>query len=322
VKARQSTTESFMANPMDMVIGSSEVQRDAALAAAEFAKGEKAEAAGDHSTALGHFRKAGAADPTDPKIMFKLGFLLDLSGAEDEAIDCYEAAISRPPAPINALLNLAVLYEDGGNWSLAERCLKQVLETNPNHPRARLYMQDVNASKTMEMEDDHERDRFKRSALLDTPVTDFELTVRARTCLKKMNIRTLGDLVRTTEAELLSYKNFGDQSLVEIKTMLAAKGLRLGQGREDAHRAARRQMLESLKGSGQEAVLTKAVAELNLSVRARRALQLLNIQSLGDLVTHTEAELLGIKNFGATSLVEVKAKLSEYGLSLRQIDSE
>lgn len=311
-----------MGNPMDMVIGTSEVQRDAAAAAAELAKAEKAEQAGDRDAVLAHLRKAAAADPTDARIMFKLGFLLDMAGDEEGAIDCYERATERPPAPLNALLNLAVLYEDMGDWSRAERCLKQVLETNPNHPRARLYMQDVAASKTMEMDDDHERDRFKRSALLDTPVTDFELTVRARTCLKKMNIRTLGDLVRTTEAELLSYKNFGDQSLVEIKTMLAAKGLRLGQGREDAHRAARRQMLESLKGSGHEAVLGKAVGEMNLSVRARRALQLLNIQSLGDLITHTEAELLGIKNFGATSLTEVKAKLAEYGLSLRQIESE
>ena len=192
---------------------------------------------------------------------------------------------------------------------------------NPNHPRAQLYMKDVAASRGMVIEDDHEREKLKRSALLDTPVTDFELSVRARTCLKKMNIRTLGDLIRTTEAELLSYKNFGESSLVEIKNMLAAKGLRLGQGRDEAHRAARRAMLDSLKGTGQEAALNKAVGELNLSVRARKALQLLNIQSLGDLVTHTEAELLGVKNFGATSLVEVKQKLAEFGLSLRQIQA-
>jgi DNA-directed RNA polymerase subunit alpha len=181
-------------------------------------------------------------------------------------------------------------------------------------------MKDVQASRSMTIEDDHDRDKYKRSALLDTPVTDFELTVRARTCLKKMNIRTLGDLIRTTEAELMSYKNFGESSLVEIKAMLTAKGLRLGQGREEAHRAARKQMIESLKGTGQEAALAKPVGELNLSVRARKALQLLNIQSLGDLVTHTEAELLGVKNFGATSLTEVRQKLQEYGLSLRTIE--
>jgi DNA-directed RNA polymerase subunit alpha len=310
-----------MSNPLDVVIGASEVARDAAQAAQFAQQGEKAESAGDRGQAIVLMRKAVAADPTDQHLCFRLGYLLDLAGEEDEAVEHYERACERAPAPINALLNLAVCYEDQGDWGQAERCLRQILETMPNHPRARLYMKDVAASRDMIIDDDHDREKLKRSALLDTPVTDFELSVRARTCLKKMNIRTLGDLVRTSEAELLSYKNFGDQSLSEIKAMLSSKGLRLGQGREEAHRAARRQMLDTLKGTGQEAVLNKGVTELSLSVRARKALQLLNIHSLGDLVTHTEAELLGVKNFGATSLSEVRAKLTEYGLSLRKIDS-
>ncbi len=307
-------------NPLEMVIGATEVQRDAALAGRHSDAAEKLESKGDRHGAIAEYRKAVAADPTDARNLFRLGYMLDLAGEEDEAIALYERAIDHPPAPINALVNLAVLYEDRADWARAERCLRQILETNPNHPRARLYMKDVQASRGMVLEDDHERDKFRRSALLDTPVTDFELSVRARTCLKKMNIRTLGDLIRTTEAELLSYKNFGESSLVEIKAMLNSKGLRLGQGREEAHRAARKQMIESLKGTGQEAVLNKPVGELALSVRARKALQLLNIQTLGDLVTHTEAELLGVKNFGATSLAEVRSKLIEYGLSLRTID--
>lgn len=309
------------ANPLDVVIGAADAHRDPALAAKHSAAAEKAESAGDRNTAVAEYRRAVAADPTDQKALFRLAYFLDLKGEEDEAIALYERAVERPPAPINALINLAVLYEDRNDWPRAERCLRQILETDPNHPRARLYMKDIQASRGMVMEDDHEREKLKRSALLDTPVTDFELSVRARTCLKKMNIRTLGDLIRTTEAELLSYKNFGESSLVEIKAMLSAKGLRLGQGRDEAHRAARRQMLDSLKGSNAEVALNKAVGELALSVRARKALQLLNIQTLGDLVTHTEAELLGVKNFGATSLTEVKQKLAEYGLSLRIIQA-
>ncbi|MCE2967375.1 MAG: DNA-directed RNA polymerase subunit alpha C-terminal domain-containing protein [Phycisphaerales bacterium] len=307
-------------HPLDVVVGASEVQRDSVQAARMAAEGERFEAQGNRLSAIESYRKAVASDPADGKLLFRLGFLLDISGEEDEALRMYERAVDNPPAPINALLNLAVAYEDRGDFVRSERCLRQILETDPNHPRARLYMKDVIASKTMVSDDDHDKEKQKRSALLDTPVTDFELSVRARTCLKKMNIRTLGDLVRTTEAELLSYKNFGESSLVEIKTMLAAKGLRLGQSRDDAHRAARRAMIDSLKGSNTEAVLNKGVSELNLSVRARKALQLLNIQSLGDLVAHTEAELLGVKNFGATSLSEVRQKLAEYGLGLRKID--
>jgi DNA-directed RNA polymerase subunit alpha len=48
-----------------------------------------------------------------------------------------------------------------------------------------------------------------------------------------MNIKSLGDLLKTTEQELLAYKNFGETSLNEIKALLAQKGLRLGQAAGD-----------------------------------------------------------------------------------------
>jgi DNA-directed RNA polymerase subunit alpha len=305
---------------MDVVIGAKEVQRNAAEADTHFQAAKAAEAEGDRETAIVHLRKAAAADPTNNPIMFRLGFLLDLAGEEEEAIAIYERCVDTPPAPINGLINLAVLYEDRGDIGRAERCLRQVLDTHPNHPRALLFMKDVLASREMVIDEDNDRERMKRNAMMDTPVTDFELSVRARTCLKKMNIRTLGDLLRTTESELLGYKNFGESSLIEIKQMLAQKGMRLGQGVEDAHRAARKRIIEQLKGSGKEAAVARPVSDLNLSVRARKALQLLNIQTVADLVSHTEAELMGVKNFGATSLMEVKEKLTEMGLDLRHLE--
>lgn len=306
---------------LDIVIGAGEAQRNAKQAVEHARKAQELADKGDRLGAVAELKRCVEADPTNSSSFFKLGYMLDLIGEEEQAIVAYERACDTPPAPINALINLAVLLEDRGEYARAERALKQILDTNPTHPRARLYMKDVLASKDMVIDDDQDKDKVKRNALLDIPVTDFELSVRARTCLKKMNIRTLGDLLRTTEAELLAYKNFGESSLIEIKQMLSTKGLRLGQGVEDAHRQARRKLLDQLKGSGNEAMLNKTVADLNLSVRARKALQLLNIQTLGDLVSHTEAELMGVKNFGATSLTEVKEKLSEYGLALRTLEA-
>ncbi len=308
-------------DPMDVVIGASEVKRNAEQARQHIDAANSAEQTGDRGTAVAELRRAANADPQSNEILFKLGCMLDLVGEEEEAVAMYERAVEQSPAPINALINLALLYEDRGDYGRAERSLRQVLDTNPTHPRAQLFMKDVQASREMIIDEESDRDRMKRNALLDTPVTDFELSVRARTCLKKMNIRSLGDLLRTTESELMGYKNFGESSLIEIKQMLSAKGLRLGQGVEDAHRAARRRIIEQLKGSGNEAALAKPVTDMNLSVRARKALQLLNIQSVGDLVSHTEAELMGVKNFGATSLTEVKQKLVEMGLELRKLDS-
>jgi DNA-directed RNA polymerase subunit alpha len=309
-------------DPLDTVIGVAEmVRRDPAAAARHTDAARKAEAAGNRDLAIAEFRKAASADSENADVLFRLAYALDLVGEEDEALSVYERCITKQPARVNALINLAVLYEDRGEYAAAERSLRQVLDTNPNHLRARLFMKDVIASKEMVVLEEQDRDVFKRKAMLDTPVTDFELSVRARTCLKKMNIRTLGDLLRITEAELLSYKNFGESSLTEIKKMLSAKGLRLGQGLEDAHRQARKQLMEQYKGTGRETTLAKLVSELALSVRARKALQLLNIQTLGDLASHTEAELMGIKNFGATSLKEVRERLDEHNLSLRKLDA-
>jgi DNA-directed RNA polymerase subunit alpha len=49
-------------------------------------------------------------------------------------------------------------------------------------------------------------------------------------------------------------------------------------------------------------------------------LERLGIATVGDLAARTEAELLGVKNFGETSLDEVKSRLAELGLSLRTVE--
>ncbi|GJQ30941.1 MAG: hypothetical protein HBSAPP03_28250 [Phycisphaerae bacterium] len=309
-------------DPMDTVIGvSNTTTRDTAAAQRFLAAAKAADATGDREKTITELRKAVNADPENPDAVFRLAYHLDLVGEEDEALSLYERCADQQPPTINSLINLSVMYEDRGDYAAAERCLKQILDTHPNHPRAMLYMKDVMASREQVVVEEQDRDIFRRKALLDTPVTDFELSVRARTCLKKMNIRTLGDLLRITEAELMAYKNFGDSSLQEIRKMLTMKGLRLGQGLEDAHRQARRALIDQYKGTGKEVVLAKPVAELQLSVRARKALQMLNIQTLGDLASHTEAELMGMKNFGATSLKEVKERLADHGLSLRKLEN-
>lgn len=59
-------------------------------------------------------------------------------------------------------------------------------------------------------------------------VEELELSVRAANCLKAANIRTIGELVSRTEAEMLQFHNFGKKSLDEIKALLEAMGLSLG----------------------------------------------------------------------------------------------
>jgi DNA-directed RNA polymerase subunit alpha len=65
-----------------------------------------------------------------------------------------------------------------------------------------------------------------------------------------------------------------------------------------------------------EAKLGMNLAELNLSVRATNCLESENITSVRDLVTRSEDQLLEVRNFGETTLKEVRQKLSELGLHL------
>jgi len=277
------------------------------------------ELSGETERAEEAYEKAHEIDPTHSRATFRLAYHYDLHGDEANAIELYRECIQRPPVHANALLNLAVLYEDAGRYDDAIICLKRILATNPTHQRARLFLRDARASKTMYYDEDQARRIAKRNAILDIPVTDFELSVRARNCLKKMNIRTLGDLVNTTEAELLSYKNFGETSLKEIKDMLSAKNLRLGQALEEGGDVG---MIEPRPDPPQEdasqGVLATPIDRIELSIRAKRALQSLKVKNLGDLIAKTEPDLMGCRNFGQTSLNEIRQRLAEFGLRLRE----
>src|SRR5579872_7373793 len=188
---------------------------------------------GAHEKAIEFFERSLNENPDHEQAAFHLAVLYDRRAEDAKAIELYERVCTSPPVHINALMNLAILYEDNNHYDEAHRCLEAILKTSPNHERARLYMKDVESARSMFYDEDSDRRGDRRNAVLDIPLSDFELSVRSRNCLKKMNMRSLGDLLRTTEAELLSYKNFGETSLNEIKALLAQKGLRLGQAAED-----------------------------------------------------------------------------------------
>ena len=65
-----------------------------------------------------------------------------------------------------------------------------------------------------------------------------------------------------------------------------------------------------------EAKLGMSLAELELSVRATNCLESENITTVRDLVTRSEEQLLEVRNFGETTLAEVREKLSDIGLRL------
>lgn len=79
-----------------------------------------------------------------------------------------------------------------------------------------------------EEEEELDEEVEKLREVLGRSVEELELSVRSSNCLRRANIKTLGDLVRRSEQEMLKYRNFGKQSLKEIGEILEGMGLHLG----------------------------------------------------------------------------------------------
>src|SRR5215212_7547504 len=90
------------------------------------------------------------------------------------------------------------------------------------------------ASAPLSMNGDTGNGDSVRLAELNTPIDDLELSVRSVNSLKNSNIRSLGDLVRQTESQILQVKNFGKKSLQEIADLLERKGLNFGMRYEES----------------------------------------------------------------------------------------
>ncbi len=270
---------------------------------------------GNPNEVVALYERAVDADRNHPGALFGLAMESDRRGNDDAALDLYKRSAAQFPSRVGALLDLGLLYEDIEQFERAVQCYQRILDVYPDEPRARLYLRDAQASSQMYYDEDAQKKRDRLSQVLNIPVTDFELSVRSRNCLQKMGVMTLGDLCRCTEQELLSSKNFGETSLIEIKEMLASKGLRLGMLAAEKH-ALEMYEPETLTPD-EQALLSRPISDLALSVRARKCMIRLGITTIGELVRHTGDELLECKNFGVTSLNEVRDKLAVHALKLR-----
>ena len=267
------------------------------------------------SEAVALYERAIQIDKNHPGALYGLALENERRGYDEDALELYKRALGHFPTYVGLLMNLGILYEDMEMYDQAVICYQRIVDSYPNNHRARLFMKDAKASSEMHYDEEEQRRSDRTNQILGLPVTDFELSVRSRNCLKNMGITTLGDLCRHTEQDLLTSKNFGDTSLVEIREMLALKGLRLGQLATD-RQVPEPVEIESLSPD-EQAVLLRPVTDLNLSVRARKCMSRLNLQTIGELIQKTQDELLGCKNFGVTSLKEIREKLTIFNLKLR-----
>lgn len=270
---------------------------------------------GNPMEAIALYERALSVDRNHPGALFGLALENERRGNDNEALELYKRAVVHYPTNVGTLINLGLLYEDMEKFDQAVVCFQRVLDSYPTNAKAALFLKDARASSEMVFDEEADRKRDRIAQILNLPVSDFELSVRSRNCLKTMGINTLGDLCRHSEQELLASKNFGETSLVEIKEMLTLKGLRLGLYATEkplSEQPEAEQLSEE-----EQSVLVRPVADLNLSVRARKCMNRLNIQTIGELVRRTGDELLECKNFGVTSLKEIREKLVNFNIKLR-----
>ncbi|NND99504.1 MAG: tetratricopeptide repeat protein [Pirellulaceae bacterium] len=266
--------------------------------------------------AIALYERAVQTDENHAGALFGLALENDRLGNDEESLNLYERAAKAFPTGIGALVNLGLIYEDNNQFDKAQGCYKRILDSYPDHPQTRLYMKDASATGNMLYDEEAQRRNDRLAQTLNMPVTNFELSVRSRNCLQKMGIDTIGDLTRTSESELLSSKNFGETSLVEIRDMLTAKGLSLGQFAHEK-KSNDPPIDTSHMSPDEQALLERPISDLNLSVRARKCMARLQINTIGELIRKTGDDMLECKNFGVTSLNEVREKLTDLGLKMR-----
>ena len=275
----------------------------------EYLDGCIAEANGRVELAINCFEAALEADKAHVEAAFKLGVLLDRIGDDDMAIEYYLVCADNYPHYLPGVMNLGALYEERGESNAAIDCFRQVLSYNRDNQRGRMNLRDAQASRTMYYDEREEREKDRMQKILRTPVNDFELSVRSRNCLAKMNIFTLGDLISITETEMLNYKNFGETSLKEVREMLTQRNLRLGMLRENEDRGLTK---------ADQKMLAESIDRLELSDEATKVVQTLGFTRIGDLHNFVDLDLYRVAGSGQSVVQELFTALGAYGMTLNR----
>ena len=275
----------------------------------DFLAGRIQDAKGNVEAAINAYESTLEKDPEHVEAAFKLGVLLDRIGDDDMAVEYYLVCSDVHPHYVPGITNLGILYEERGESNAAIDCFRQVLAYNPRDRRALMLLRDAKSSRNMYYDEREERERERMEKIMRTPVNDFELSVRSRNCLSKMNIFTLGDLLRISEQEMLSYKNFGETSLKEVREMLAARNLRLGMYRDGEER--------SISKADQK-VLGESVEKLELVNKSQQMLENLGVSRIGDLAQYSDLDLFKAPGSGQSLVQELSTALGAFGICLHK----
>lgn len=124
-----------------------------------------------------------------------------------------------------------ILDVDTDGSVTAEEAVTQAASILRDHVNFFIQLDEEPEPVVEEQEVDEEVKRIRE--LLAQPVDELDLSVRSHNCLKAASIKTIGDLVRREEDEMLKFRNFGRKSLQELVEVLDERGLHFGMDVEE-----------------------------------------------------------------------------------------
>lgn len=254
-----------------------------------YAKGRAAEVQGEYGRAMEHFEAALDREAEHSRSLFRLALNCDLNGEDDRARELYERCVNLQPTYVGALINLGVLCEDSGDYEQAVNCYKRVLAIEPTHKQAQLYLKDAESSLTM--------------------YVDVSKPQRLRTMEEIFGLPEGGlEESGTLSAPTARDNALNDSEVQDLLGRYQATGARTGRAIS---------ALEAGEDIPVQERLSMSAEELELSTRSRKCMERLGVTTVGQLIQLTTRQLLGVPNFGATSLKEIETKLGALGLSLK-----
>ncbi len=289
-----------------------------------------------------------------PTLSYLQGFVAELHGQPQEALDLYQTALEHDPEHIPTLFREAALVdrqadeivnqeEDPETYS--QSIYERIMDSSPAYEGAVM-----NLGLKYEDQGNYERARDCYQMVLNEQPTDkmAELYLGDAEASMNMSFREermkerveVGQFLNKSVEEFdfpqrildafeqLNLETVGDLIQCTEEQLLACENF--GQYSLDrVKKFLNEHNLSLAKGNRNKVtlkpgpppedvddILRKKIENFDWSARSKRAMKRLSIYTLKDLVEHTEEELLDCQNFGETSLEEVKETLNELGLSL------
>jgi len=151
----------------------------------------------------------------------------------------------------------------------------------------------------------------------DFPLYNYHWSIRTTNVFSRYNIRYLSDLLKYSDKELLKLKNFGRNSLQEIKKFFEVNKTFRQNNELQASSLYTKAKEGKIKFNFSFQNLSSKDSNVQLknfkwSVRTKNILDQFNIETLSDLLKHSEDDFLKIKNFGKNGIYEINEFLRQY----------